>query len=308
MGHMASWLRIAALLIVLIQLQAGMARAQECSTVGQLYSIDGEVSVQRHGAWQRGVLDQSLCAHDAVRTGSLSRAAVMLINEAVLRIDQDSTVYLVDITADEQKPSLLDLTQGAFQSFSRRPRALEVNTPYLNAAVQGTEFVIRAEAGKTSLTVFEGTVAAGNQHGKISVGSGHSVWSSGGAPHSFVLVRPRDSVQWGLYYPPILAISGSSLKGVRPEFAASAAKAAQHDIQGAFAALEAVPTDQRDAPFYLYQAALLLSVGRVDQARKIIDRAITQNTSAGLAYALRAVIEVVQNDKTAALKDAQLAV
>ena len=305
---MPSWLRIAALSIALIQLQAGMARAQECSTVGQLYSIDGEVSVQRHGAWQRGVLDQSLCAHDAVRTGSLSRAAVMLINEAVLRIDQDSTVYLVDITADEQKPSLLDLTQGAFQSFSRRPRALEVNTPYLNAAVQGTEFVIRAEAGKTSLTVFEGTVAAGNQHGKISVGSGHSVWSSGGAPHSFVLVRPRDSVQWGLYYPPILAISGSSLKGVRPEFAASAAKAAQHDIQGAFAALEAVPADQRDTPFYLYQAALLLSVGRVDQARKIIDRAIAQNTNAGLAYALRAVIEVVQNDKAAALRDAQLAV
>ena len=36
------------------------------------------------------------------------------------------------------------------------------------------------------------------------------------------------------------------------------------------AALEAIPTEQRDAPFYLYQAALLLSVGRVDQARQII--------------------------------------
>ena len=74
------------------------------------------------------------------------------------------------------------------------------------------------------------------------------------------------------------------------------------------AALEAIPTEQRDAPFYLYQAALLLSVGRVDQARQIIDRAIAENTSAGLAYALRAVIEVVQNEKAAALKDAQLGV
>ena len=95
MGHLAFWLRIAALSLVLSQVQAGTALAQECSTVGQLYSIDGEVTVQRHGSWQRGVLNQSLCAHDAVRTGSLSRAAVMLINEAVLRIDQDSTVYLV---------------------------------------------------------------------------------------------------------------------------------------------------------------------------------------------------------------------
>ena len=120
--------------------------------------IDGDVSVQRHGAWQRGILNQSLCARDAVRTGSLSRAAVMLVNEAVLRINQNSTIYLTDVATDEQEPSVLDLARGAFQSFSRRPRALEVNTPYLNAAVQGTEFVIRAEAGKTSLTVFEGTV------------------------------------------------------------------------------------------------------------------------------------------------------
>ena len=144
MGHLAFWLRIAALSLVLSQVQAGMALAQECSTVGQLYSIDGEVTVQRHGTWQHWY-SQSVCLRArCVRTGSLSRAAVMLVNEAVLRIDQDSTVYLADIATDEQKPSLLDLTRGAFQSFSRRPHALEVNTPYLNAAVQGTEFVIRS--------------------------------------------------------------------------------------------------------------------------------------------------------------------
>jgi hypothetical protein len=55
--------------------------------------------------------------------GSLSRAAVMLINEAGLRIDQDSTVYLTDIAADDLKPSIPDLTRGAFQSFSRQPPA-----------------------------------------------------------------------------------------------------------------------------------------------------------------------------------------
>ena len=54
MGHLAFWLRIAALSLVLSQVQAGVALAQECSTVGQLYSIDGEVTVQRHGSWQHG--------------------------------------------------------------------------------------------------------------------------------------------------------------------------------------------------------------------------------------------------------------
>ena len=104
----------------------------------------------------------------------------MLVSEAVLRIDQNSMIYLTDVATDDQKPSVLDLARGAFQSFSRRPHALEVNTPYLNAAVQGTEFVIRAEAGKTTLTTFEGVVRVSNQSGSTSVGSGQSVSAGAG--------------------------------------------------------------------------------------------------------------------------------
>ena len=305
MGYGGFGTRIGLLFLLALAAPAGTAIAQSCPVVGQLYSIDGQVEVRRNGAWQTGTLNQPLCAQDAVRTGSLSRAAVMLVNEAVLRIDQDTTVHLTDVTADERKPSLLDLTKGAFQSFSRQPRALEVNTPYLNAAVQGTEFMIRVEADELILTVLEGTVSASNAHGSAAVGSGQSIRTSGGAPRPFILVRPRDSVQWGLYYPPILAISATGTTGLRPEFAASMERAANHDVAGAFAALEGVPRSHRDGTFYLYQAALLLSVGRVDEARSIIDRAIADGAHAGLAYALRAVIKVVQNDKVGALEDAK---
>jgi tetratricopeptide (TPR) repeat protein len=230
----------------------------------------------------------------------------MLINEAVLRIDQDTTIYLTDIAVEEQKPSLLDLARGAFQSFSRRPHALEVNTPYLNAAVRGTEFVIRAEAGETTLTTYEGVVRASNKSGSVSVASGQSVSASAGqAPRPFILVRPWDAVQWGLYYPPILAISGADTTELRPELAASLERAKQHDIAGALAALDQVPREERDGTFYLLQAAFLLSVGRVDEALKIINQAIARNERAGLAYALRAVIEVVKNEKAKALVDAK---
>jgi tetratricopeptide (TPR) repeat protein len=305
-GYTGSLVRVALLSLLAMQIRAGTAIAQECPVVGQLYSIDGQVEVRRHGAWQPAALNQSLCAQDAVRTSSLSRAAVMLVNEAVLRVDQDSTVVLTDVTTDEQKRTLLDLTRGAFQSFSRQPHSLEVNTPYLNAAVQGTEFVIRTGAGRTDVTTFEGVVTATNGIGSAAVASGQSVSASaGGAPRPYVMVRPRDAVQWGLYYPPILAISGTDLSGLRPEFAASLKRAAQHDVAGAFAALAAVPSGERDIAFHIYEAALLLSVGRVDEARKIIDQAIARNVHAGLAYALRAVIEVVQNEKAAALADAQ---
>src|SRR5262245_28152178 len=304
MGGIQSSLRTTLLLVV--GLQAGSAAAQQCAAVGQLYSIDGEVSVQRQGAWQRGVLNQTLCAHDGVRTGSLSRAAVMLSNENVLRIDQNTTMYLTNIVTEEQKPSVLDLARGAFQSFSRQPHALEVNTPYLNAAVQGTEFVIRAEAEEATLTTYEGVVRVSNRSGSTSVASGQSVSAAAGrAPRPFILVKPWDAVQWGLYYPPILAIEAADSSKLRPELAASLERAKQHDIAGALKALDRIPAGERDGSFYLLEAALLLSVGRVDEALKIINEAIARNDRAGLAYALRAVIEVVKNEKAKALADAQ---
>lgn len=287
---------LALLSLLVFQLQARGVAAQDCLAVGQLFSIDGQVEVQREVAlhevaWQPASLNQSLCKRDTVRTGPRSRAAVRLINEAVLRLDQNTTLSLIDVTAEEQKRSLLDMVRGAIQSLSRRPRGLEIDTPYLNAAIEGTEFAMRAEAHKTTLTVFEGVVTAANEYGRVAVASGQSVVASAGqAPRPFVLVRPRDAVQWALYYPPVLAISGS-YRGP--------------GATGAFAALDQVPEGERDARFDLRDAALLLSVGRVDEARAAVDRALTHDPRAGLAYALRAVIALVQNDKASALADAQ---
>ncbi len=267
---------------IAVQTVASAFAAEDCAPIaGHLVSIDGQVEVQRadDARWQPGSLDQTLCERDSIRTGPRSRAALMLVNEAVLRLDQETTVHLVDISEEEEESSLLDLVLGAFQSFSRSPRTMAVNTPYLNATIEGTEFVIRADAKQASLTVFEGVVAAANEQGEAKVASGQSVVAEAGKPPTpYTIVRPRDAVQWALYYPPIDA------------------------------ALEEAPPDERDPRFHLQQAAQLLSVGRVDEARAAIDRALGIDPDAGHAYALRAVIAVVQNDKAAALADARRAV
>ena len=290
--------------------------AQSCEpVVGHVTSTDGQVEVQRrgHGGWQPISLNEALCERDTIRTGPRSRAAVMLVNDAVLRLDQESTVHLVDIAEGESGSSLLGLVRGAFQSFSRSPREIEINTPYLNATIEGTEFLIRAEASQTRLTVFEGTVAAANPQGKVSVPSGHSVTAAAGQPpQPFTLVRPRDSVQWALYYPPIDAVLGGQGGGIPadlpPAIRAALKLASQGDSSGALVRLDRVPPRQRDARFHLYQASLLLSVGRVDEARTVINRALRQNPNAGLAYALRAVIALVRNEQGEALADARRAV
>ena len=83
-----------------------------------------------------------------------------------------------------------------------------MNTPFTVAGVRGTEFFISVETDKTLLTVFEGTVLAQNSAGSLSLDSGQSaVAESGKIPVLRTVVRPRDAVQWTLYYPPVVVFS-----------------------------------------------------------------------------------------------------
>lgn len=263
--------------------------AEPCApVVGRLASVQGIVDVQRSGGmhWHRARLNEVVCQGDSVRAGVHSRAELALVNEAVLRLDQNSVVRLTDIVKPIKKRSFFSLVKGALQSFSRHPRHFTINTPYLNGTIQGTEFVFRVADHRTTLTVFEGIVKASNPQGSVEVTRGHAaVARQGQAPQLRTVVHPRNASEWAMYYPPVVALNGASAPS--------------------FAALQSVPLDQRHAEFYLKRAALLLSVGQVSAARKDIDRALSMNPKAGLAYALRAVIEVVANQRTAALADAR---
>jgi ferric-dicitrate binding protein FerR (iron transport regulator) len=283
--------------------------------VGDLVSAEGVVEVQRDQAasWQRAALNARLCRGDTIRVGTRSRAAVALINDAVLRLDQNTTLRLLNIGEQEEESSFLDLVLGAFQSFSRKPRKLAVSTPYLNATIEGTEFLVRAAAKRAEVTVFEGRVAAENDLGRLVLAQGESaVAQAGQAPQARTLVKPRDAVQWSLYYPPILAALGGGTDQIPPGLPAPLAEALRRagggDIAGAFAALERVPEGNRDARFHLFKAALELSVGRVEAARAGITQALARDPDDGRALGLSAVIAVVQNQTAQALADARRAV
>ena len=262
---------------------SGVTRAAESCTsvVGHLVSVEGRIEIQHASApaWSTGTLNDALCQGDLIRAGERSRVTVQLINQAVLRIDQNTAMRLDNVTARKEERSALSLLKGAFQSFSRKPRGFEVNTPYLNGSIEGTEFVFRVEDGESVLTVLEGTVIASNDQGKLPVPGGTAAAAKAGqAPQPRVVVHPRDAVQWSLYYPPVM---------VEPAQTAGAGSASQS---------------------VLNNAASLLSVGRVDEARTEIDKTLDKDPNAGLAYALRAVINVVQNDNDQALLDARQAV
>ena len=162
--------RFAAGVICMLALPATPAFAADACevTVGRLATLEGQVEVQQSGmaSWRPGKLNDALCQGDTVRAAERSRATVVLVNQAVLRIDQNTAMRLDNITGVAGERSALSLFKGALQSFSRKPRGFEINTPYLNGSIEGTEFVFRVEDEESTLTVFEGTVVGFQRSGQ----------------------------------------------------------------------------------------------------------------------------------------------
>ncbi|MDH3714937.1 MAG: FecR domain-containing protein [Gammaproteobacteria bacterium] len=289
--------------------------AQTCENIaGRITSIQGRISVQRTDSsdWQRAALNETVCEGDTVRASSRSRAAVNLINQTVLRLDQSSSIRVDTISPKAEVSSLLRLFSGVIQFFSRKPRTFDVQTTTSTIGIRGTEFVLSAREGEPpEVTVLEGELLATNEAGEATIGSGQTaVLAEGVAPQVRTVVRPRDQVQWSLFYPPIIALSSLSSATADTDATLGQARdcARSGDTECAFEALENTPQSARSADYFLLRAALLLSVGRVDDARTAIDSALTADAQTGSALALRAVIAVVQNDAAQALEDARQAV
>jgi tetratricopeptide (TPR) repeat protein len=279
---------------------------------GTIASAQGRVSIARQGTTTEvpARVGTAVCRLDTVRTGARSRAAVVLANGAVMRLDRRSALTLADVNADVSQVAQLRLEQGRVQSFSRKPRRFQVQTPLAVLGVRGTEFLATAEEGESTLTVFEGEVEARAADGAgtaVPVGAGSTaVVRAGQAPSVRTLVRPRDQVQWALYFPPVDSFEAAA--AASPALAPAEACASAGDHACAFAALEAVPASARDARHAFLEAALLLGVGQVDEARVAIDRGLAQAPGDGTGLALRSVIATVVGDVPAALRDGAAAV
>src|SRR5437762_1247148 len=193
----------------------------------------------------------------------------------------------------------------ALYFFSRLPRNLEIITAFVNAGVEGTEGLVQVEADRTLITIFEGKVLVFNQAGNVTLADGQSaVAETGQAPVLRTVVRPRDAVQWALYYPPSLYLRPEEFQpgpGWQGMVRNSIESYTKGDFQAAFEAIKGVPTDLREPRFFVYRASLLLAVGRVDEASPDLERALSLNPKYSEALALQSIVAVVQNDKQNAL-------
>ena len=287
----------------------GIATAGEPDAAGwvsRIVSLQGEVIVRRHGEtrWQPVKLNDPFFAGDQIRVESNSRAGIVLSNDAVLRLDQNTTMIFTEI--EQQRTFIFRLLDGAANFFSHRPRSLKILTPFVNGVVEGTEFFVQVDATQTRIDLFEGRILAENDHGMLELAKGErAVASAGGAPRRYILVQPRESVQWAMYYPPVLALGPGVASAARSQFLALFNEGQTAE---AFARLETIDVSKRDATFFVFRAALLLHVGRISEAQSDIQQALALDPEKGDALALKAVIAVVQNRAAEAVDTARQAV
>ncbi|MDX2456089.1 MAG: FecR domain-containing protein, partial [Gammaproteobacteria bacterium] len=245
--------------------------ADRCTdAIARTISVRGSFEVRYAGqqSWQPTQQNDHYCPGDAVRTGNDSRVAILLYPETVIRLDKLSSMVFTQSDTDAS-PSWIELLKGAAHFISRDPRALQIITPFANAAIEGTEFLVQVDGQQTRVTVYEGRVLVGNNSGSVVVTTGkQAIAQAGQAPLAQAVVQPRDAVQWTLYYPPIL-LHGEAI---------------------------------------IQQAAGALAVGQVDSANALLDQALATNASNSDALALKSIIAVTQNDKASALTLANQAV
>jgi tetratricopeptide (TPR) repeat protein len=241
--------------------------------IGVAVSVQGDVRVKHGGAgdWIPVRRKDAFCPGDVIRVMERSRADLFLMNETTLRLDQATEIAFSAPT--KEKESWLDVLLGGAYFMSRTPRRFKVGTPFVNAGIEGTEYFVRVEKDKALMTVFEGKVTAANELGSVSLGRGQSMEARPGqAPVLRFVARPRDAVQWTLFYPAV----------VEPR--------------------------QDAAQDWRQRAAALLAVGRADEAQAVIDEALNTSPGNADALALQAVIAVARNEKGTAFELANKAV
>ncbi len=291
----------------LIASNPGIAAACE-QWAARLVSAQGQVEIQPSGkpSWRPVETEQVFCPGDKIRTTIRSRASLLLPNQTYISLDQDTTVVFSKVKAEE--PSWLELLTGALYARSRTPKPLDIRTPFINAAIKGTEFLIKAGPQGGQVTVFEGEVETSNAAGRIVLKDGQTALAARDeAPRLALHVRPEDGVQWALYFPPLVDYTALRARVRDPDIAAGIRRYADGDIAGALSVLDRVPEASRDADFAALYAGLLLSVGRVDEAEPLLAVYMGEKTPAPID-ALRSVIALARNLKAEALRLANAAV
>ena len=195
--------------------------------MAQLLSMQGVVRwrSKAYPDWSIAQRGHVFCVGDSVRVDSL-RATLKLANATLVRLNEGALVKF----AEERPSFLIKLLQGAAYFISRTPEKFDVEMPYINAAIEGTEFLLVHSEQQDTISVFEGKVAAHNKHHLERATAGQKIvavhFDSTVSPSVASSVNREDPLfnpqnqlrissgislrgeaRWTLYFPPLISLT-----------------------------------------------------------------------------------------------------
>ncbi len=274
-------------------LATGLAMTGESSAqdlcarpIGHVVAAEGRVTIHRSAGKRHDVVrgrTTPFCQGDTLVTSDRSRAALAVSPETHIRVDQNTRLALTGGDGETEvelmrERATIDAKPGGAYFMTRFPKRFKVRTRFVNATVEGTEFVVGLAAANAEIAVLEGRVLAEDTGANTMprrVFAGQSTVS--GSSSITQVVRPADRVQWALHYPRLSR-----------------------------------PSEPRDCPApgasrvcRIEAIEALLSVGRADEAEALFAAGSADDAD---LLALRSIVATVRSDRVQASSFARRAV
>ena len=261
-------------LLGLLALAAQVFAAYAATPAAEIVSLQGKGEFREavEPRWRDAVIRQKLAEGQFVRTGDVSRMAVLLADQTQVRLAANSMIQIKQVGDNRDRATILKQNAGRSWMQSKNvPNQLTVETPSALAAIRGTDWeLVVDQDGSSTLTVLSGEVLLSNAQGAVSIAAGEQATAKQGmAPVKRILRNPRERVQW---------VSSFTLDAQRyPELASGSEATALHAI------------------------GVQLRAGDLAAARRAVEALLAQQPAAGTAHLLSADFLVLEGEIDAAL-------
>ena len=288
--------------------------------------------------------NRNICANDTISTFHSSQVIIQFKTSKTFLTLDNNAVYTVktspsNIIAESSKPKSIDslsdgffsacknvikslfksgnnddvdLEKGRLRIFTENPRKFNVTTDYLNASVEGTEFVVTVnENNTTTVDVYEGSVSVCNNDPESELafaGDRAYATSRDNLEIQRQFVNPKDAVQWTLYYPPVGTTTGD-FKDIYKLANQGEAKQAKDQLEN----LKTQKTNLSEVDPYVLAllSSIELTQNELDLAKEnasqAVKNAISQDKQFTAAYMALSYVQQAEFDLRGALKSVETA-
>ena len=172
--------------------------------------------------WHTARSGQELHPGDSVRTGTHSRVSLLLADESLIKLKEQSDFSLAEVapsagwallrkgkTSPPSIQSMFTMRRGGVWFLNKnRAVAIRLKTPMGVVGVRGTELSVQLdgedEDGALRVATLEGQAHVQNDQGELTVSRGEeAVARPGLAPTKKLLLHPEEAVQWTITIPPL---------------------------------------------------------------------------------------------------------